>query len=163
MKKFLFCIICIFYSSNAVADFSDLPNNEYKKQAKVYIDECIQKYYPDEYDTTTIFKPLFHDTKTISGLEKYNNCLKEKIIELFNISQIQTADPTYLSNTRSISILKSCLESIIEVEKGLGNNQPIDMIELDIKDIWEKLGTINGTTYEDELLDEMFNRFCLGK
>jgi tRNA modification GTPase len=46
---------------------------------------------------------------------------------------------------------------------GLGNNQPIDMIELDIKDIWEKLGTINGTTYEEELLDEMFSRFCLGK
>ncbi len=89
--------------------------------------------------------------------------LKAKIIELFNISQIETSDPTYLSNTRSISILESCLEAIEEVEKGLGNNQPIDMIELDIKDIWEKLGTINGTTYEEELLDEMFSRFCLGK
>lgn len=89
--------------------------------------------------------------------------LKDKIIELFNISQIQTADLTYLNNARSISILKSCLDSIIEVEKGVGNNQPIDMIELDIKDIWEKLGTINGTTYEEELLDEMFSRFCLGK
>jgi tRNA modification GTPase len=97
--------------------------------------------------------------KNNQGIEE----LKEKIIELFNISQIQTTDPTYLSNTRSISILKSCLESIKEVEKGLGNNQPIDMIELDIKDIWEKLGTINGTTYEEELLDEMFSRFCLGK
>lgn len=89
--------------------------------------------------------------------------LKEKIIEIFNLSQIQNTDPTYLSNTRSISILKSCLDSIKEVEIGLGNNQPIDMIELDIKDIWEKLGTINGTTYEEELLDEMFSRFCLGK
>lgn len=89
--------------------------------------------------------------------------LKAKIIELFNISQIETNDPTYLSNTRSISILESCLDSIKEVEIGLGNNQPIDMIELDIKDIWEKLGTINGTTYEEELLDEMFSRFCLGK
>ena len=89
--------------------------------------------------------------------------LKAKIVELFNIFQIETTDPTYLSNARSISILESCLESIEEVEKGLGNNQPIDMIELDIKDIWEKLGTINGTTYEEELLDEMFSRFCLGK
>ena len=89
--------------------------------------------------------------------------LKAKIVELFNISQIETTDPTYLSNARSISILESCLESIKEVEYGLGNNQPIDMIELDIKDIWEKLGTINGTTYEEELLDEMFSRFCLGK
>ncbi len=89
--------------------------------------------------------------------------LKNKIIKLFNISQIETSDPTYLSNARSISILEDCLESIKEVEIGLGNNQPIDMIELDIKNIWEKLGTINGTTYEEELLDEMFSRFCLGK
>ena len=89
--------------------------------------------------------------------------LKQKIIELFNLGNIENSDPTYLSNARSIGILESCLESIKEVEKGLGNNEPIDMIELDIKDIWEKLGTINGTTYEEELLDEMFSRFCLGK
>ncbi len=97
--------------------------------------------------------------KNKTGIEE----LKQKIIEMFNISQIETTDPTYLSNSRSISILESCLESIKEVEKGLGNNVPIDMIELDIKAIWEKLGTINGTTYEEELLDEMFSRFCLGK
>ena len=40
---------------------------------------------------------------------------------------------------------------------------PIDMIELDIKNIWEELGKINGSSYEEELLDEMFSRFCLGK
>lgn len=97
--------------------------------------------------------------KNNQGIEE----LKQKIIDLFNISQIEGSDPTYLSNTRSISILENCLESIIEVEEGVKNNQPIDMIELDIKDIWEKLGTINGTTYEEELLDEMFSRFCLGK
>lgn len=97
--------------------------------------------------------------KNNQGIEE----LKQKIIDLFNISQIEGSDPTYLSNTRSISILENCLESIIEIEEGVKNNQPIDMIELDIKDIWEKLGTINGTTYEEELLDEMFSRFCLGK
>ena len=82
---------------------------------------------------------------------------------MFNINELEVKDPTYLSNTRSISILKKCLESIIDVEQGIKNNMPIDMIELDIKNIWEQLGTINGTTYEEELLDEMFSRFCLGK
>ena len=89
--------------------------------------------------------------------------LKNKIIELFNLNEIETKDPTYLSNTRSISILEKCLNSVREIEKGLQNNMPIDMIELDIRNIWETLGTINGSTYEDELLDEMFSRFCLGK
>ena len=93
------------------------------------------------------------------GLEE----LKEKIIELFNIGNLETKDPTYLSNARSISILKNCLKSVGEVENSLKNNMPIDMIELDIKNIWEELGKINGTSYEEELLDEMFKRFCLGK
>ena len=89
--------------------------------------------------------------------------LKNKIVELFNINELETKDPTYLSNSRSISILKRCLTSIEDIEQGLKENRPIDMIELDIKNIWEELGHINGTTYEEELLDEMFSRFCLGK
>ncbi len=89
--------------------------------------------------------------------------LKEKIIELFNLNSLETKDPTYLSNTRSLSILRRCLDAIKEVENGLINDMPIDMIELDIKEIWEELGKINGTSYEEELLDEMFSRFCLGK
>ena len=89
--------------------------------------------------------------------------LKEKIVELFNINEIETKDPTYLSNSRSISILKRCLKRVEDIEESLKNNMPIDMIELDIKNIWEELGTVNGSTYEEELLDEMFSRFFLGK
>ena len=89
--------------------------------------------------------------------------LKGKIIELFNLNELETKDPTYLSNSRSISILKRCLKRVEDIEDSLNNNMPIDMIELDIKNIWEELGTINGSTYEEELLDEMFSRFCLGK
>ena len=89
--------------------------------------------------------------------------LKDKISELFKLNEIETKDPTYLSNTRSISILKRCLKRVEDIEKSLKDNLPIDMIELDIKNIWEELGTINGSTYEEELLDEMFKRFCLGK
>ena len=89
--------------------------------------------------------------------------LKDKITELFKLNELETKDPTYLSNTRSISILKNCLKKVEEIEESLKNNLPIDMIELDIKAIWEELGKINGSTYEEELLDEMFKRFCLGK
>ena len=89
--------------------------------------------------------------------------LKEKIVELFNLNELETKDPTYLSNSRSISILKRCLKRVEDIEKALKEDMPIDMIELDIKNIWEELGTINGSTYEEELLDEMFSRFCLGK
>ena len=104
-------------------------------------------------------KIIYMSIKDNQGIDE----LKEKIIEMFNISEIETKDPTYLSNTRSIGILKECLKSIESIEIGLKEEKPIDMIELDIKDIWEKLGEINGTSYEEELLNEMFSRFCLGK
>ena len=93
------------------------------------------------------------------GIEK----LKNKIVEMFNIEEIEAKDPTYLSNARTINILKSCLNRVEDIEKSIKDNLPIDMLELDIKAIWEELGTINGTSYEEELLDEMFSRFCLGK
>ena len=53
------------------------------------------------------------------------------------------------------AIVKEALRSIDDVEVAINNNMPIDMIELDIKNIWEELGTINGTTYEEELLDDL--------
>ncbi len=89
--------------------------------------------------------------------------LKNKIIEMFNLNKLEKQDPTYLSNSRNISILKNCYKRIQDIEESLNNNQTLDIIEMDIKNIWEELGKINGTTYEEELLDEMFKRFCLGK
>ena len=109
-----------------------------------------------EIDSTRIIPLSITENKGI-------DTLKDKIVELFHMDEIETKDPTYLNNTRSISILKRCLKRVEEIEQALKDNMPIDMIELDIKNIWEELGTINGSTYEEELLDEMFKRFCLGK
>ena len=118
------------------------------------------------------------DLKNIANIEEFKNeniikmsiknnqgieDLKKEIIDMFNLSQIELNDPTYLSNTRSIAILKNCYKSIESIENSLKNNIPIDMIEIDIKNIWEELGKINGKYYDEELLDEMFKRFCLGK
>ena len=112
-------------------------------------------------------KDLNIDKDKIIELSIINNQgideLKEKIQELFNLNELETKDPTYLSNARSISILKRCFKRIEDIEKSIENQMPIDMIELDIKNIWEELGKINGSSYEEELLDEMFSRFCLGK
>jgi len=91
------------------------------------------------------------------------NELKSKIVELFNLEQIITKDMTYISNARSISILKKSLIKINECIKNIKNNIPIDIIELDLKECWSNLGEIIGQTYTDELIDEIFSRFCLGK
>ena len=70
---------------------------------------------------------------------------------------------TYLSNARSIALLKQALTKIDECINNINNETPIDIIELDLKECWNVLGEIIGETYTDELINEMFSRFCLGK
>jgi tRNA modification GTPase len=91
------------------------------------------------------------------------DALKEKIKELFDFDQIENGDLTYLSSARHISILKDTLKAVDDIEKGLHNDMPIDMLEIDIKTIWELLGNIIGENHSGELIDCLFNEFCLGK
>lgn len=97
--------------------------------------------------------------KTGFGLEDLKNKIKEK----YNLETIETDDLTYLSSARSISLLRQALESVNDVKKALELDTPIDLIEIDLKNIWEILGSIIGANYEDELIDQLFSRFCLGK
>jgi len=96
-------------------------------------------------------------------VEEGLNSLKNKIIELFNLGNIEEKDLTYLSNARSISILKECMNKISDIENALVLDVPVDIIEIDLKAIWDLLGEIVGETYQDELLDQLFTQFCLGK
>lgn len=89
--------------------------------------------------------------------------LKERIINLFNLGQIETEDLTYLSDARSISLLTKSLSYIEESISSIDNEEPIEMVEINIKEAWSTLGEIIGETYKEELLDELFSRFCLGK
>ncbi len=89
--------------------------------------------------------------------------LKQKIIEMYNLEQLEGKDLTYLTNARSLALLNQSLELINDIKTSIKLNQPIDMIEIDIKKIWELLGEITGETYQEELINQLFSQFCLGK
>lgn len=91
------------------------------------------------------------------------NQLKKKISDMFNLDEIKTQNLTYLSNARSISLLNKSLKIIDECLNNIKNSTPIDIIEMDLKESWRILGEIIGETYTDELINEIFSRFCLGK
>ena len=59
--------------------------------------------------------------------------------------------------------IENCKKSIEDIKKGLENNLPIDMLEIDLKNIWQTLGEVIGETYTEELLDNLFQNFCVGK
>ena len=88
--------------------------------------------------------------------------LKNKIIKLFNLNEIEQDDYTYLSNARQIALITKAKNMI----ENIYNNfefVPIDMFTIDLKNTYEILGEIIGETYKDDLLDELFSKFCLGK
>ena len=99
------------------------------------------------------------NTINLNGL----NTLKEKISELFRLDQISTNDYTYLTNTRQISLAKKALKSLENALNETNNNDPIDMVEIDIKNAFDELGEIVGKNYSDEILDNLFKNFCVGK
>ena len=100
----------------------------------------------------------------ISALEDKNiDKLKEKIKEIYNVDNIETADLTYLTNARSVALLKEAKNAIEESKQGIQKLVPIDVIEIDIKRAWNLLGEIIGKTYQEELINQLFSQFCLGK
>lgn len=113
-----------------------------------------------------IEKEKFSRYKTLQISIKENkgiNDIIEEIKSLFNLNELETQDFTYLSNARQINLIKNCLSLSEEINKQNEKNTPVDLIQIDIQRLWEKLGELTGESYKNELLDEIFSKFCLGK
>ena len=102
---------------------------------------------------------IYGNTLNNAGLDE----LKNKIKELFNMDNISNSDLNYLSSANQIATLKECLKRVEDIEIALENDLTVDMLEIDIKRIWELLGNLIGESYDEELLDNLFSKFCLGK
>ena len=99
------------------------------------------------------------NTLSLEGIKD----LKQKIIEYFNLEKLEVKDATYLTNARQNALIKNTISYIDQALEDIENEVPVDMIEINIRAAWDTLGEIIGATYKDELLDELFSNFCLGK
>ena len=99
------------------------------------------------------------NTLSLEGIKD----LKQKIIEYFNLEKIEVKDATYLTNARQNALIKNTISYIDQALEDIENEVPVDMIEINVRAAWDTLGEIIGATYKDELLDELFSNFCLGK
>lgn len=120
---------------------------------KIDLEQKLDKTKLKGYNTIEV------SIKENKGIEE----ILDKIEKLFNLEEIENSDYTYLSNARQISIIKECLNIGKEIEKQNELNTPVDLIQIDLQRLWEKLGELTGETYKEELLDEIFSKFCLGK
>ena len=153
-------LVIIVINNNEVitVDDLDLLNKTDKINSIVFVNK---NDLESKVDTSLL------DDKTIvygnTMLGDGTNELKIRIKEMFNIDEIEQNDLTYLSSARQIGILSETLDIIEEIDTSLSNDVPVDILAIDLKNVFELLGDIIGENFNEELIDELFKQFCLGK
>jgi len=94
-----------------------------------------------------------------TGIEE----LYEKISEMFNLNEINFDNDILITNIRHKTIISKALENVKKANEALNSNMPIDIITIYIKDILEDLGEITGEVVTEDVINEIFAKFCLGK
>ena len=94
-----------------------------------------------------------------TGIEE----IYEKISELFNLNEINLDNEILITNIRHKNIISKAIENARKAIEALEMNMPIDIITIYIKDILEDLGEITGEVVTEDIINEIFSKFCLGK
>jgi tRNA modification GTPase len=98
-------------------------------------------------------------TLTKEGLKD----LEKAILKLLSLEDIDSRDFNYLSNVRHIQKVKEARSSLQNVLTSIDLDMPVDVYAIDLTQAWKALGEILGEYYQDDLLNELFSKFCLGK
>ena len=89
--------------------------------------------------------------------------LEAVIVELVYGGFVRSKDSSMVTNVRHKVALETAEKSIKDAIKAIGENLPLDFVEVDVKSCWESLGEITGETVGEDILDAIFANFCIGK
>lgn len=89
--------------------------------------------------------------------------LFEKITDMFNLNEINLDNDIVITNERHKNLITKTIENLNKAEKILNEGMPIDIVEISLKDALSNLGAITGEEAGEEIINEIFSRFCLGK
>lgn len=105
-----------------------------------------------------------HRIVTTSLLEEKGiDELEEAIAALFFAGNIEAQDLTYVSNARHIALLNQSLQAMNDAITAIEMDTPIDLVQIDFTKAWELLGEVIGESVQDNLINQLFSQFCLGK
>lgn len=89
--------------------------------------------------------------------------LEEKIKDMFYSGEITFNDQVYITNARHKEALENSYDSLLKVKDSVDAGMPEDFYSIDLMDAYEQLGLIIGESVEDDLVNEIFSKFCMGK
>lgn len=107
-----------------------------------------------------IEKPVISiSAKERTGIDK----LEDTIKEMFFQGEISFNDEIYITNVRQKTALQSALQSFQLVQQSIENDMPEDFYSIDLMSAYEELGSIIGEAVGEDLVNEIFSKFCMGK
>lgn len=116
---------------------------------------------------TTVEEVRKHLDKTmipISAKEQTGiDALEKEIKEMFFSGKVTFNDEVYITNIRQKTALQEALRSLKLVQQSIEDDMPEDFYSIDLMNAYEELGTIIGEAVEDDLVNEIFSKFCMGK
>ena len=113
----------------------------------------------NRYISSKITKIIKTSMKDKYGIELFLKTVKE----MFFHGDITYNDEVYITNARNKEALQSAYDSLLQVHKSIEDQMPEDFYTIDLMSAYEKLGLIIGESVEDDLVNEIFSKFCMGK
>ena len=82
---------------------------------------------------------------------------------MFSLNEINLDNDVIITNIRHKNLISKAIENVKEARKTIEENMPVDIVAIFIKNILEDLGNITGEFVTDDIINEIFSKFCLGK
>ena len=156
-------IIAIFDASKEI-DEEDLEVIDFikNKKAIIILNKMDLKAKIDENNEN--LKKLSGNIIKMSALKNIGiDKLYEKITEMFNLNEINLDNENVITNVRQKNLITKAIENVKKAKKTIEQKMPIDIVAIFIKDILEDLGKITGEVVTEDIIEEIFANFCLGK
>lgn len=151
------CIADIIFGKKAIIlmNKSDLEAVITKEDMKKYLND----YYEKNGNLSDEIPMIDISAKEESGIEEFEEILKEMFLK----GDISFNDEVYITNMRQKAALMSAKESLEKVIESIDMDMPEDFFSIDLMEAYESLGSITGETIGEDLVNEIFSKFCMGK
>lgn len=117
-----------------------------------------------EVGTAELEQICGHKVIPVSAKEEQGiELLEQEIKKLFYHGDLSFNDQVYITNARHKEALEQCLESLLMVKGSVEDSMPEDFYSIDLMNAYEQLGFIIGEAVDDDVVNEIFAKFCMGK
>lgn len=149
-------------SEPLTADDRDLLEQVSDMPAIIILNKAdLNQHISDQIIMELVPKAKIIRTSTVSDIGL--STIEEAIEEAVNGDELHRSGYSFITNIRHQIILKETMTLLDDVQRGIIEKMPYDLIEMDLKGIFDLLGRITGDTISEDLIESVFSQFCLGK